>query len=67
MEEILHQSISSLSHYLQGFFTPQVVQDINSRSTSEAPGRRLLTQKNLPKRPFSSLGFLGKPNEIQVF
>ena len=27
MEEILHELIDSLSHYLQGFYTSQVVQD----------------------------------------
>ena len=29
MEEILHQLIGSLSHYLQGFCTSQVVQDFS--------------------------------------
>ena len=28
MAEILHQLIGSLSHYLQGFYTSQVAQDI---------------------------------------
>ena len=31
MEEILHQLISSSSHYLQGFYTSQVVQDFHQQ------------------------------------
>ena len=30
MEDILHQLVGSLSHYLQGFHTSQVVQDFSS-------------------------------------
>ncbi len=39
MAEILHQLIGSLSHYLQGFYTSQVVQDFSHQQYHECCGR----------------------------
>ena len=47
MEEILHQLICSLSHYLQGFIHPRLVQDFFHRSQEEQKSHSFLRGSNL--------------------